>query len=201
MNINDLITLSALRPTQEVADTIDQIPEVSGVYMVFGDSAEVLEGTGYDTMENRDPFRVAGADLLYVGSSTTLRTRIARHLRDDSRTSSLRMSLGTVLRFKLDLTVHPHLTKHYFDFGPGEARLTRWLCENTAMAIWPCAHALDLEKALIRNIPTPMNISDRRTHPFSRYLMGLRRRLTGRENIPRRKITWRCTGNRPRINS
>lgn len=189
MNLHSLQAICAIRPSQEVVDHLDDVPNCAGVYMIFGDTQELLEGTGYEAAESRDPFRVGGVDLLYIGSSGTLRDRIACHFRDDSQASTFRMSMGCLLRERLDLSIHPHLTKTYFHFGQGEARLTRWLCQNTATAIWPCSQAVDLEKALIRNLPAPININDRREHPYSRYLMTLRSTANGRLNRPRRKPT------------
>ncbi|HTK34706.1 MAG TPA: hypothetical protein VL358_05385 [Caulobacteraceae bacterium] len=190
MNLPSLQAICAIRPSQEVLDHLDEIPNCAGVYMIFGDSQELLEGTGYEETESRDPFRVGGVDLLYVGSSSTLRDRIACHFKDDSQASTFRMSMGCLLRQRLDLSVYPHLTKTYFHFGQGEGRLTRWLCQNTAVAIWPCAQAPELEKALIRNLPAPINISDRRTHPYSRYLLTLRSTANGRIHRPRRQPSW-----------
>lgn len=191
MLTEELQAICALRPTQEIADDLDRLPQCSGVYLIFGDSADLLEGTGYEAMEHRDPFQLGGADLLYVGSSANLRDRIACHVKDDSRGSTFRMSTGCLLREKLDLSIYTQATKTYFHFGPGEPRLSRWICQNTAIALWPCSHAPDLEKALIRNLPTPMNINDRRGHPYARYLLGLRRGASGRANRPRRRPTWR----------
>lgn len=190
MEFAELQAVCGLRTAQEVIDDLDALPECAGVYMIFGDTAELMEGTGYEQTEGRPPFRVGGTDLLYVGSSSNLRLRIACHLRDDSTTSTFRMSIGCLLQENLDLEIFSHPTRATFNFGAGEARLTRWMCLNTAIAVWPCTHADELERALIKGLPTPMNIADRRDHPYARFLQGVRDRANDRAGRLRRKATW-----------
>lgn len=187
---NAMQELGGLRSTQDVLDDPETIPECSGVYFIFGDTSELLAGTGYDQMEDRDPFTVGGTDLLYIGASRNLRARISCHLKDDSSASTFRMSMGCLLKEDLDLTIFSQATRPTFAFGQGEARLTRWLCLNTAIAVWPCRDALDLEKALIKSLPAPLNITNRRQHPYARYLVQKRSEAAGRAGRPRRRPVW-----------
>ncbi len=196
MTDNPIHDVGSLRSTQSVLDDIEAIPECSGVYFIFGDTTEVLGGTAYAEMEHRDPFSVGGTDLLYIGSSANLRARIGCHLKDESSGSTFRMSMGCLLKESLDLTIYSQPTRTTFNFGQGEARLTRWLCLNTAIAIWPCQDAFDLEKALIKNLPSPINITNRRQHPYARYLLQKRSEANGRANRPRRRPVWIAHRNR-----
>lgn len=190
MKFAEMQAICGLRATQEVVDNLEELPDCAGVYMIFGDTAELLEGTDYDRIEGRPPFRVGGTDLLYIGSSSNLRARISCHLRDDSTTSTFRMSIGCLLQRNLDLEIFSHPIRATFNFGPGEPRLTRWMCLNTAIAIWPCTHADELEKALIKGLPAPINIVDRRGHPYAQFLQGVRDRANDRAGRLRRKATW-----------
>lgn len=183
--------MCALRSTQLIADDLESVPDCGGIYMVFGDTTELLAGTGYADMEVREPFMIGGTELLYIGCSNDLRARIACHVKDDSTASNFRMSMGCLLRDQLDLEVFTHPLRATFHFGQGEARLTRWLCMNTAIAIWPCTQPRELERALIKALPAPININDRRRHPYARVLMEMRGAASDQAGRAKRKRQWK----------
>jgi hypothetical protein len=125
-----------------------------------------------------DPFRVEQLDLLYVGSATSLRGRLKAHLTDGSSASSFRSTLGALLSGSLALEVERRPSRPFYGFGgAGEGRLTRWIGQNTAVAVWPCAdagQAVQLERSLIRNVPAMLNIENRRRTDWGRSLLALR---------------------------
>lgn len=187
MDFHDMQAICGLRTTQEVMDDLQAIPDCAGVYMIFGDTTELVDWAEFEDIEGRPPFRVGGTDLLYIGSSMNLRARISCHVKDDSTVSTFRMSIGCLLMDDLDLEVFNHPARATFHFGQGEARLTRWMCLNTAVAIWPCTQAGELEKALIKGLPALLNIAERRDRPYAQMLQGLRDNANDRVGRQARK--------------
>lgn len=158
------------------------IPASPGVYGIFFDSAQLLlERSGYLEFDSAFPLNRDGFDLLYVGATASdLRIRALQHLVGDSRSSSLRMTVGALLAEELALDPVGDGSRTYFSFGDGERRLSEWLAANTRLAFWECDTPFVLEKHLLRTYPVPFNISDRKRHPFSKYLMSIRAFYAGR---------------------
>ena len=93
------------------------------------------------------------------------------------------MTVGALLASHLHLEPVGDGTRTYFDFGDGERRLTDWLCANTRVAVFPCEQPFVIEKSILRNVAVPFNISDRKRHGFSKYLMNLRAVYAGRPKM------------------
>lgn len=159
-----------------------RIPRSGGFYGVFFDSGQLLlERAGYQEFDTRWPFSKEGYDLLYVGATLTdLRHRALQHLVGNSRASTLRMTVGALLARDLALDPVGDGSRTYFDFGDGEQRLSDWLVTHTRLAVHECDDAFGHEKHLLRTVPIPLNITERKKHPFSRYLMTLRSYYAGR---------------------
>ena len=113
-------------------------------------------------------------------TNDSLRRRALQHVVGDSRTSSLRMTVGALLAGDLDLDPVGDGSRTYFNFGDGERRLTQWLCAHTRVAVHPCSQPFAIEKWLLREYAIPLNLSERKRHPFSKYLMALRAVYAGR---------------------
>ena len=179
----DLASL-ALTPSIEVVSDPAQIADGGGVYGIFFDSGQLLlEKAGYLEFDGGFPYSRDGYDLLYVGATGgTLRHRAIQHLVGNSRTSSLRMTVGAILADELILDPVADGSHCYFDFGDGEARLSAWLTSYTKVAVVPCDAPFVEELALLRTVPLPLNISERKRHRFSKYLMTLRAYYAGRPN-------------------
>ena len=90
------------------------------------------------------------------------------------------MTVGALLADELALEPVGDGTRTYFSFGDGERRLTEWLCAHTRVAFHSCQDPFALEKELLRFFPIPLNITERKRHPFSKYLMALRAVYAGR---------------------
>ena len=88
--------------------------------------------------------------------------------------------MGALLAGDLCLEPVGDGSRSYFGFGDGERRLTNWLCGNTRVALHPCDQPFVLEKALLRDHAIPLNLSERKRHGFSKYLMALRAVYAGR---------------------
>lgn len=176
MDGTGLAEVCSLRPTNEIADNIDSVPEGPGVYLVFGGMDELLASAECEPDDYLGAFQLRGHDLLYIGSSLNLRARLLNHLKGDSRCSSLRASLGCLLKERLGLEITTYRKKSYFSFGEGEARLSDWIREHTSVALWPCRDPEELERALIRALPSPLNIVDGRDRRYARFLLAIRSR-------------------------
>ena len=131
--------------------------------------------------------RKLGCTLLYVGiapsrpvghnglpSTQSLRNRIRMHYAGNAEGSTLRRSLGVLLRTKLKLQAD--LTRKSKSFGEGEARLSDWM-ERYAYVSWiehpePWA----IEKQVIERLDLPLNLAHNRAHPFWMNLTEARSR-------------------------
>jgi hypothetical protein len=156
----------------------DRIPDVPGVYAaLFPQGIELLARWGYFSLDSRPPSTIDDHPGLDVGMTAKLgiAQRIDNHIRGDARVSSLRMSLGALLRKRLRLSAVTAPRKTYFHFGDGEARLSSWMADNVLIGIHACDDPATLERSLIHDGVFPLNITDRRAHPFSRQLVAKRR--------------------------
>ena len=187
----DLKTLS-LAPAHRLLVNSALIPEEAGTYLVFVDSRQpLLERCGYLEFDKALPASIDGFNLMYVGATgDNLRSRVMAHLYGNTRGSSLRMTLGVLLADELGLEPVGDPHRSYFEFGDGELRLTDWLRANTRIAWHVSDEPFVTEKELLRSLPIPLNITDRKRHAFSRYLMALRCVYAGRP----RSATGRVSG-------
>ena len=177
----DLDTLDPI-PSSRLAIEPTLLPAKSGAYFVFFDSGQLLlERSGYLEFDQTFPLSRDGFDLLYVGATAdSLRLRAMQHVVGDSRSSSLRMTVGALVADDLNLDPVGDGSRTYFNFGDGERRLTEWLCAHTRVAVHVTDQPFVFEKALLRSLAVPFNISDRKRHPYSKYLMNLRALYAGR---------------------
>jgi|GEM_PF-4656356 len=156
-------------PTFDLLQSMHQLPPTEGVYFVTGELPASLP------VKPRPGDSIIHPDMLYIGATRNMQVRVERHLTDDSRASSFRMTLGAVLRENLGLVVRRHLGKPSFDFGPTEDRLTDWLVENTSFRFWPTAEPFAVERALIAHASGALNIKGRMDREAVGILMQLRR--------------------------
>ena len=84
------------------------------------------------------------------------------------------MSLGSLLRNGRGLRATTAPRKTYFHFGGGEDRLSAWMARDIFFAVHVCDDPGTLEETMIQDGVFPLNITDRRAHPFSRHLMAKR---------------------------
>jgi hypothetical protein len=150
------------------------LPETAGVYLAyFRHEAGLLAATQQIHRSDDLPTKLGEFDLLYLGASEdSIRGRILKHLKGDSRRSSLRRTVGVLLREQLSLSLC-EAKRANFHFGDGEVRLSRWLVENSAFAFIETEDAFRFEKFLIQKLGPPLNLSHRRRHPFARTIMQL----------------------------
>lgn len=119
--------------------------------------------------------------LLYVGisprsetSQRNLRERIKSHFNGNAYGSTLRFSLGCLLRDDLGITLQPTSSKKGLTFGDGEKDLNMWLSQN-AFVTWVLSRKpWELEEELIGMFKPPLNILKNDHHPFSQKLKSIR---------------------------
>jgi excinuclease UvrABC nuclease subunit len=152
-------------------------PDSPGVYRVFIAHGGALAGTRLAEL--------ADGALLYVGKAEeSLRGRdIGQHLATGrTGSSTLRRSLGAVLRGKLRLRAVPRgddekaTTNYKFD-ECGEERLTRWMEDNLLLS-WTCcrskAEAKSMERQVIRESAPALNLTHNTSGRFVPVVEELR---------------------------
>ncbi len=157
---------------------ITLIPEVGGLYAFSLKQPSVLAEPLARAGLAMDVMGVGQRPLIYIGASgDNLRRRVRSHLRDDTQTSSFRMSLGALLSNDLALTVKPVRHKHVFGFVPqDEARLTAWMVENLDVGVLPASRPMVMERRAISQSGPLLNIKGRRVHDDAWQVLLLRRR-------------------------
>jgi hypothetical protein len=128
-----------------------------------------------------------GMPLLYVGICPAkpaegkvsspgrhLRSRIRSHLRGNSDASTLRFSLGSLLRERLGLRLIPSPSGRLNWGTDGEGRLSAWMAEH-ARVVWVATpEPWTLEDHLIKTLDLPLNLKGNLSHPFSPVLSAAR---------------------------
>lgn len=146
------------------------IPQKPGLYAWYLQGLPVPVGTCHFLGEY---------PLVYVGiapsrstSHTTLRSRIKQHLSRNASASTLRLTLGCLLREQLG--IHLIQVGRRLHFGRGESVLNDWLDAN-ARACW-AEHATPwkAEADVIAALDLPLNLEHNSGHPFSPRLRTLR---------------------------
>lgn len=134
-----------------------------------------------------------GATLLYVGispkrppqsgapaSRQSLRSRIRYHYRGNAAGSTLRLSLGCLLRTEIQTELRRVGSGERFTFASEEAALSEWMDRN-ALVVWAASDApWMVEEALIESISLPLNLDQNRRHPFHQELSSLRQEARAR---------------------
>jgi hypothetical protein len=164
---------------KSVQEWPERVPDVPGIYAIFlKDSERLLQRWGFFELEQLEPIRLMEATLFYIGSSNNLRRRLKSHFGRNSKGSSFRMTLGLLLTDELSLRVRITEDRPYFGFDD-EARLANWIGEYAIVMVRPCASHTALEARLVRRLPLPLNIAERRRQPLARHLLALRFRANG----------------------
>lgn len=171
-----------LQMTAEIADDFMRIPDAAGVYVIFW----IQTDTGALCPVSKDALDADAVELvpLYVGASNdSLRVRIKRHVLGDTRSSTLRASLGLILAERLDLKIVPIPTKAYFCVEP-ERRLSDWIVSNTVVGYFETDDPFGLEKTMLASSAGKLNISGCRPNETSKRLKRLRSNASGRKLQP-----------------
>ncbi|GAB2775124.1 GIY-YIG nuclease family protein [Streptomyces daliensis] len=149
------------------------VPNTAGVY-------------GWHFGESPHPGLPAGR-LLYVGiaprrmsnrtSTQNLRKRVRFHFRGNAYGSTLRLTLGCLLRLELRRVGSGKRLTFARD---GEAELTRWMAEHARVCWLEHAEPWTVEADLIARLDLPLNLDQNRHNAFHPHLTELRARARHR---------------------
>lgn len=134
---------------------------------------------------------VQGSYLLYIGiagknpsSKGNLRQRFFdMHLASTTSFSTVRLSLGALLRDGLDLVYRPKGKQTYWYGKEGEGRLTAWMYEHCRIAFIEDIEPWSVESLAVREYSLPLNLEGNEVHEFHATL-SLLRRQTKMEAVP-----------------
>lgn len=170
----------------EVLETPSPVPESGGVYAWWFrelPGGVIAEGC----------LTSGGLTLLYIGisprkppknrlvpSDRTLRSRIKYHYSGNARGSTLRLSLGCLLKDRLGIELRRVGSGNRMTFAEGEGRLSQWMEEHAFVSWSVCAEPWTAEKELIRLVSLPLNLAQNKDHPFHHILSEARRQARQR---------------------
>jgi hypothetical protein len=185
MFMNDLLSPVKLWSRAEVLET-GAVPRSPGVYAWY--FRKIPPGVPTHGCVVRD-----NLTLLYVGiapkappqsgaaaSKATLRSRIRYHMRGNAEGSTLRLTLGCLLREPLGIQLRRVGSGTRMTFTPdGEALLSDWLTSNVYVCWSVTDRPWEAEASLINSICLPLNLAQNNTTPFIVFCRNveLRRRL------------------------
>ena len=168
------MSFRSLVSVREILANPSVVPDSPGIYAwCFDESPVPPEFCGDCTVRE-------GCLILYIGiaAGQSLRDRICkRHLRSAS-VSTLRLSLGCLLREECGLELRSASRDHY-DWGAGEENLTEWMADHAFVAWHVHGDPETLEAGAIVRYRPPLNIKGNRQHPFCEHLVALRKRCKG----------------------
>ena len=110
------------------------------------------------------------------GSRQTLASRIRYHYNGNAEGSTLRLTLGCLLRDELGLDLRRVGSGRRLTFTvEGEQRLSAWMSDH-ALVVWTeTPQPWLLEVKLLRELVLPLNLDGNRHHPFRERLSALRK--------------------------
>lgn len=123
---------------------------------------------------------VEGWRLLYIGmvQNQPVRERLlSRHYSGNAEESTLRKSLGCLLRDKLDLTPRKKSARSKkWTFGDDEDKLTEWMRRHARVKLVRIAmkKVKEMKEVLIKHFSPPLNIEEG-SHPFVAELEAIRK--------------------------
>jgi len=159
------------------------VRDTMGVYMIFLlDADKILSCAGPSETNILIPWSVSGHRHVYTGEGAAMRSRALLHLCGTIRDSSVREFLLS-LQFSKNV-LWPASSETLFAM---ERRLTGWLIENSYVAFRACGYVGDVEKDLIRRMPSPFNIAHNSKSPFLPSLKAERQKFRDHLETTRQK--------------
>jgi hypothetical protein len=132
-------------------------PPKSGVYAIYLTRKALLA-----------PFAEGEDGLIYIGLSSNLADREFEHHFSSENTgfSTLRRSLGAILKKQLDLRAIPRApgpsetnVRNYRFISDGDSRLTAWMCEHLEVGIHASSSYPELEDFLVPELRPLLNLN------------------------------------------
>ncbi len=176
----DFLNTGRLYSRAEVLSKPCPVPSEPGVYAwFFRDVPAIIPVEGCLVRDN--------LTLLYVGispkapsksgkaSPQRLRDRVRYHYRGNAEGSTLRLSLGCLLRSDLEIQLRRVGSGRRMTFTPyGEDALSEWMSQNAFVSWVTHDEPWLLEGELIKSFSLPLNIQGNNHHPFQKTLSAVR---------------------------
>ena len=177
---HDFLKTGRLYSRAEVLSKPCPVPSDPGVYAWFFQNPPSI--IPIDDCLERD-----GLTLLYVGispkpvtksgkaSPQRLRHRVRYHFQGNAEGSTLRLSLGCLLKSDLEIQLRRVGSGRRMTFTPyGEEALSEWMDKNAFVTWITHEEPWVLEHTLIESLSLPLNIQDNSHHPFQKTLKAVR---------------------------
>jgi GIY-YIG catalytic domain len=177
--LDELTNPGKLWSRDEVLDG-DVVPRLAGVYAWY--FRQIPPGVPTEGCIKHD-----GLTLLYAGispkappqngmppSRETLRSRIRYHMRGNAEGSTLRLTLGCLLRERPGIQLRRVGSGTRLTFAEGEDALSSWMDENALVCWTVCEQPWALEAEIIRVVNLPLNLDQNRHHAFWSALRACR---------------------------
>lgn len=164
----------------DILTTKDLVPKKPGIYAWYFE--QIPPGVPIDGC-----ITLNGLTLLYVGispkapplngsppSSQHLHKRVRYHMRGNAEGSTLRLSLGCLLKDVLGIQLRRVGSGTRKTFSTGEDVLSKWMDENAFVTWVECDEPWNHEEQIIPEISLPLNIQHNNNHPFYLDLKAIR---------------------------
>jgi hypothetical protein len=195
LNIEAFPAPSLLEPPRlfsrsEVMTRGSPVPAKPGVYAwYFAEVPPGVDASGCHTHGDKS--------LLYIGispsappsngrapSRSTIKRRLQTHFGGNASGSTLRLTLGCLLRHQLNIDLRRvGSTGRYTFTNPGEQQLDDWMAAYAFVTWHTCERPWEIEDAILRGgLPLPLNIADNPCLAHTGYLSPIRREARIRAN-------------------
>lgn len=187
--LNQLVHPERVWPWRELRHNGEAPPATAGVYGWY--FRKKPPGVPSDRCK-----RVRRMPLLYIGispgrtgSRETLRSRLRYHFTGNASGSTLRTTLGALLRRELQLSYRRVRSARTMCFLPdGEDSLSEWMISNARVSWAVCTRPWEVERELLHELSVPLNLAGNPHHPFHLALTSVRRVMV---EEARRKPIWK----------
>lgn len=155
-------------PRWPIVGAVEHVPRRPGLYAIYGDDIAWRE-LGLSALQEV-PLYIGKAEDSLVSRDLNGHFAATPGTAPRTGSSTVRRSFAALLRDRLQLRAVPrnldkpgHFT-HYALDGDGDDRLTRWMHERLALAVWPAPIDLtirltDVETGVIHRFTPPINIA------------------------------------------
>ena len=127
-----------------------------------------------------DTIKFEDYQLLYIGISPSspqgnnnIRNRIRSHMNGNASASTLRLTLGCLLKEELNIQLKQIRNRYYF--GEEENILSLWIERNAFVTFEPCHEPWIIEEGAIKQLNLPLNILDNEHNNFYNALKNIRK--------------------------
>lgn len=138
------------------------VPDKPGVYALFVRGGEAfLRAAGY-TGGAVGSWQVNEGLHVYTGETYGLRSRLLTHIKGDENGSNVRRTILALGLGKLSIPTE--------GFASDEAALSDWFARHVSVGFFPCAYVKDVERSILMETASPLNIQRPNAGPFAAAL-------------------------------